>query len=210
MSDKSKENLSALMDGELQPQSARETIDGLLDNQALRVSWSRYHLVRDVLRHKIYPDAGDELRERMRGVLADEPVHFPRILREVPRWRTALRPLAGVALAASVAAVAVLGVRSMGPPETTPELAAVPAERVAAGGPASPGRSAAAIPASAPLVQGQSPPAALQRLQWSTSEPAVAQRLNGYFLNHSEYLGGAMKGMHPYARIVGYDSTGQR
>jgi hypothetical protein len=50
----------------------------------------------------------------------------------------------------------------------------------------------------------------LKRLQWNTTEPAVAKRLNGYLVNHSEYLDGPMRGLHPYARIVGYDSTGQR
>ena len=78
MSDKLKENISALMDGELGTRSAGQTIDVLLESDELRVHWTRYHVVRDVLRHKTYPDSGAELCERMRSCLADEPLHFPR------------------------------------------------------------------------------------------------------------------------------------
>lgn len=207
MSDKLKENMSALVDGELETRAAGETIDVLLDNEALRVHWSRYHLVRDVLRHKAYPDAGTVLSERVRNELADEPVHFPQRARETPRWRAMLKPVAGVALAASVAVVAVLAVRGMAPPGAQPDTGVTP--RVASV-PLLHDRPAATGTAAPRLVQAQAPGARLRRLQWSVEEPAVANRLNGYLVNHSEYLGGAMKGMHPYARIVGYDSTGQR
>lgn len=58
--------------------------------------------------------------------------------------------------------------------------------------------------------EAQFQPAALKRLQWNTSEPAVANRLNGYLVSHSEHQGGPIRGLHPYARIVGYDTAEQR
>ncbi|MCK5362469.1 MAG: sigma-E factor negative regulatory protein [Gammaproteobacteria bacterium] len=203
MSDKLKENISALMDGELGTRSTGQTIDVLLESDELRVHWTRYHVVRDVLRHKTYPDSGAELCERMRSCLADEPLHFPSRRLLPRRWRETLRPVAGVALAASVAVVAILAVRGLGDLPGQPESAQAPPVQVAASRPAS------IIPAS---TSSDRPfrPAALKRLQWNTTEPAVARRLNGYLVNHSEYLGGPMRGLHPYARIVGYDSTGQR
>jgi sigma-E factor negative regulatory protein RseA len=203
MSDKLKENISALMDGELATRSASQTIDGLLENDALRAHWARYHVVRDVLRHKAYPDSGGELCARMRSCLVDEPLHFPRPRLLPRRWRETLRPVAGVALAASVAVVAILAVRGSGDLPGQPGSAQAPPVQVAAGTPAS------IIPA---FTSGDSQfrPAALKRLQWNTAEPAVAKRLNGYLVNHSEYLGGPIRGLHPYARIVAYDSTGQR
>jgi sigma-E factor negative regulatory protein RseA len=210
MSDKLKENMSALVDGELEFQSASETIDMLLDDEALQVHWSRYHVVRDVLRHKAYPDAGEDLCERVRGCLADEPLHFPDRRRSAQRWRSALKPVAGVALAASVAGFAVLAVRGAGPLGGKPDSVAVPAARVATSTPLVGEGTTPAVSAAPRLVQAEVPARGLRRLQWTPSEPGVADRLNGYLVNHSEYLGGAMKGMHPYARIVGYDSTGQR
>ena len=71
------------------------------------------------------------------------------------------------------------------------------------------GSTAAIVPASA-NDSGALQPSGLRRLQWNSSEPGVANRLNGYLVNHSEHLGSPMSGMHPYARIVGYDTTGKR
>lgn len=208
MNDTLKEHMSALLDGELEPHSASETIDILLEDDELLVHWSRYHTVRDVLRHKVYPDAGGTLRDRVRSCLADEPVHFPPRRLVSQRWRRALKPVAGLALAASVAVVAVLAVRGLGqlpgPVETAQSPSNLaPSTRVAAYS------GTRIIPASA-IGEAGFRPGGLKRLQWSTSEPGVANRLNAYLLNHSEYLGGSISGMHPYARIVGYDTTGQR
>ena len=203
MSDKLQEDISALVDGELTTRSASETIDVLLESDELRAHWTRYLVVRDVLRHKVYPDTGGELCERMRSCLADEPLHFPRS-RLLPRsWRETLRPVAGVAIAASVAMVAILAVRGLGDSASQPESARAPSIQVAASSPAP-------MIATSASSDRQLRPGALKRLQWNTTEPAVANRLNGYLVTHSEYLGGPIRGLHPYARIVGYDSTGQR
>jgi hypothetical protein len=105
-----------------------------------------------------------------------------------------------VALAASVAVAAILAVRGLDEIPVEPQAAGIPAVQVAAH------RPSAVIPASAT----DSPPASLRRLQWNTAAPAVAHRLNGYLVNHSEHLGGPIGGLHPYARIVGYDTAGQR
>lgn len=203
MSDKLKENISALMDGELATRSASQTIDILLENDEMRVHWIRYHVVRDVLRHKAYPDSGGELCARMRSCLADEPLHFPSPRLLPRRWRETLRPVAGLALAASVAVVAILAVRGAGDSPGQRESAQAPPVQVAAS------TRASVIPA-ASSDDGRIPRAAIQRLQWNTTDPGVAKRLNGYLVNHSEYLGGPTRGLHPYARIVAYDSTGQR
>ena len=208
MNDKLKEDMSALMDGELEFHSTSETIDVLIESDTLKGRWSRYHMVRDVLRHKVYPDAGNTLRERLRSCLAEEPMHFPASAPDARRWRGMLKPVAGIALAASVAAVAVLAVRDGGPvprgaePLTPPPVASVerlPETRL----------GSAALPAAHP-AGAEAPAGGYRRLQWTTSQPAVANRLNGYLVNHSAYQDGAMKGMHPYARIVGYDSSRQR
>ena len=200
--------MSALVDGELETLTASRTIDALLESEALKLHWARYHVVRDVLRHKAYPDAGTELGERVRKRLADEPLHLPARRRWTQPWRATLKPVAGIALAASVAVVAVLAVRAPLPGESNG--AADPAKQVAMRDPLVAESTSRAMSAVPRLAQAEIPAGGLRRLQWNISEPAVANRLNGYLVNHTEYLGGAMKGMHPYARIVGYDTTGQR
>lgn len=203
MSEEFKEHMSALVDGELETRSASEVIDVLLENDELKAHWTRYHVLRDVLRHKAYPDAGTELRERVQESLADEPLHFPPRRLLPRRWRKTLKPAAGAALAASVAVAAVLTVRGLDELPVQPQAARPAAAQMATDS------ASAVIPVSA-TSQGEMRPAALRRLQWNTSEPAVAQRLNGYLVNHSEHLGGPIGGLHPYARIVGYDTAGQR
>ena len=207
MSEKFKENMSALVDGELELRSASKTIDILLESEELKLRWSRYHVVRDVLRHKAYPDAGTQLGERVRRQLADEPLHLPLRRRLTQPWRATLKPVAGIALAASVALVAVLAVRA---PQPLPDGTVAPVDQVAMSAPLVAESTSRAMSAVPRLAQAEFPAGRLRRLQWNISEPAVANRLNGYLVNHSEYLGDAMKGMHPYARIVGYDTTGQR
>ena len=108
-----------------------------------------------------------------------------------------------MALAASVAVVAILAVRGLGDLPGQPQSAQAPPAQVAASRPAS--IIAVSSPSDRPYR-----PAALKRLQWNTTDSAVAKRLNGYLVNHSEYLGGPTRGLHPYARIIAYDSTGQR
>jgi sigma-E factor negative regulatory protein RseA len=203
MSEKIKERMSALVDGELEVQSAAETINVLLESDELQLRWSRYHVVRDVLRHKVYPQSGSELRTRVRDRLANEPAHFPPAPLRSRSWRSALKPVAGLALAASVAVVAILAVRSQAPLPGQPQTARAPSPQLAGN------LAPAAIPVSV-TAQEQLQPLPLKRLQWNTTEPAVANRLNGYLVNHSERLGGPIRGLHPYARIVGYDSAGQR
>jgi sigma-E factor negative regulatory protein RseA len=200
MSEEIKEQMSALVDGELEVRSASRVIDVLLESDEMQAYWSRCHVVRDVLRHKAYSDAGTELCKRVRGCLADEPLHFPARRLLPRRWSDTLKPAAGVALAASVAVAAILAVRGLDEIPVEPRAAGIPAVQVAAH------RPSAVIPASAT----DSPPASLRRLQWNTAAPAVAHRLNGYLVNHSEHLGGPIGGLHPYARIVGYDTAGQR
>ena len=207
MSDKLKEDLSALMDGELAGASAAETLDVLIESDELKVHWARYHVVRDVLRHKVYPVAGSALRDRVRESIADEPHIFSRPRMLPRRWRETLKPVAGMALAASVAVVAVLAVRSGDHAPAQPDIAAAPTTRVAAST-ATP-MTGAAIPVAA-LDQVDPRPMPLRQLHWSTDEPAIAQRLNGYLVNHSELRGGPIAGMHPYVRIVGYDTARQR
>lgn len=207
MSDTLKERISALLDGELAPGSVSETIDVVLKDEELVIHWSRYHLVRDVLRHKVYPDAGAQLRDRMRICMADEPLHFPGSRALARRWRNTLKPIAGLALAASVAVVAILAVRGIGQLPDQPDTARAPSVQVPTTQVAA--RSTAAVVPVSAVDSGALRPSGLRRLQWNSSEPGVANRLNGYLVNHAEYLGSPISGMHPYARIVGYDTTGK-
>ena len=196
MSARDEESISALMDGELSVPDEAQAVDGLLGRAELRERWARYHMVRAVLRGEL--DAGIDyaLQASVRRRLAGEPAHVLPVRRMRSMRRAIVAPAAGLALAASVATMAILGIRGendAAPPRPV-DVATVAAPETAA-----PAR--AATPATLP-IRGEARPAAYDARQ---------SRLNRYLVRHSEYLGGGMRGMLPYARIVGQeDSSGGR
>ena len=106
MSNDTREHLSSLMDGEISRDASRFLVRRLGSDKDLCATWARYHVVRDCLRD---PDGGyarDDLCSRVRDAIEREDA--PGQSRRVGRgW---LRPVAGAAIAASVALVAVMAV----------------------------------------------------------------------------------------------------
>lgn len=197
------ESLSALMDGELSGPGEAQAVDGLMSRDDLRQRWATYHMVRAVLRGEIDRELGAVVAERVRLCLADEPAHeAPRYpTRRVPR--ALLAPAAGVALAASVATVAIIGIRGWNaeaPRQPVASEAAAPAART-------PGTSIAAAPSVAART-GEARLADLDGRERAIARPALDNRLdNRYVFRHSEYGGSGLRGMHPYARIIGHEAA---
>jgi sigma-E factor negative regulatory protein RseA len=118
---KEQESLSALMDGELSEFELRQLINQLSDNTELPTQWERFHLVRNVLqRPRHEPGALPALKlndfsTRVRTAIDSEPA-YTFTPQNTPQkshsrnWRqAALRPVARVAVAASVSFVMVAG-----------------------------------------------------------------------------------------------------
>jgi len=111
MSKESREHLSSLMDGEISKETGRFLVRRLGSDAELRMTWARYHLVRDCLRHHEGSLAGDDLNNNIQQALADEQMEAaPRRL--AAGW---LKPVAGAAIAASVALMAIV---TVGPGQT--------------------------------------------------------------------------------------------
>jgi sigma-E factor negative regulatory protein RseA len=104
MSEKTREHISSLMDGEISPETSRFLVRRLGSDKDLCATWARYHLVRDCLRHPDGGAYGSDLCQRVSRVLRDEPPArgHSSLTR---RW---LRPVAGGAIAAAVALMAVV------------------------------------------------------------------------------------------------------
>ena len=194
-----REALSALMDGELPAAEAERLLDAMRDDPELREQWRRHHALSALLSGGgAGPDATHELAGRIAKALDRDPV----VLKPPRRVATpASRPVIGMAIAAGivlVAVVVVLGLRG--------DEAPAPGEAQVARIAPTPTESAPQ-PAVTPVAV-PSPPVtvvASTRLTWNGARPGVEDRLNGYLLNHNEYLAGGVRGMLPYARVVGYD-----
>ncbi len=121
MSKETREHLSALVDGEISRETSRFLVRRLGADDELRATWTRYHLVRDCLRHQDGVSAGEDLCARVS--LALESEQPGKRFRTLPTaW---LKPVAGLAIAASVSLMAVVAVGPGIPsaPQSASELA---------------------------------------------------------------------------------------
>lgn len=122
MSKETREHLSALVDGEISPDTSRFLVRRLGSDGELRATWARYHLVRDCLRHQEGEIAHDDLCDRISRAIENEPVE----IRKTAGYRRWLKPMGGMAIAASVALMAISTVgpgRVPGTPFSTGEVA---------------------------------------------------------------------------------------
>ena len=120
-----KENISALMDGELGDREAGSAIDAMKAGGEAREAWRTYHLVSDAMRDTRLLSAGFAARVAER--LEKEPtVLAPRRLRSEPARAWIGMPAAA---AASVAGVALVGWLALAPQQTaTGPIARAPVE----------------------------------------------------------------------------------
>ena len=168
MSKETREHISCLMDGEVSREASRFLVRRLGSDIELSATWARYHLVRDCLRNQDGGIAQEDLGSRVSRALENEEVAAPRLA--VSRW---LRPVAGAAIAASVALVAVMAV---GP-------GAVPVQQA----PGDIADNSATQPFSSP--QGYSHQAATQQ-----ASLVSAEKMNSYLLRHYQAAGAGGRG----------------
>ena len=194
------EFLSALVDDELGDFERRRLLDELGGDPELAGRWGRYHLIGEALRGGLPARTDMGFAERLQSRLADEAplqVEPGAVISETAeRPRRAGHPVIGLALAASVAAVTVIGVQSLlgerpaGQIQTVeaPAQVADPATRIASTAPETQSGTVEQVHAVDPWI--------------SNSETAA--RLNSYLVTHSEHS--AAPGLLPQVRVVGYTS----
>ncbi len=107
MTDRVKEQLSAFLDGELPDPESALLLKRLERDDELRGALSRYSLIGAVLRRDGDVPAARQVAARVSAALAHEPA-LGAIAARLRNWRALARPLAGLSVAASVAAGAVL------------------------------------------------------------------------------------------------------
>lgn len=201
MSKINQEDLSAFMDGELKDDTDR-VIDHLLADANSRDTWMRYHLITEAMRQSLPTHLDRQLPASISEKLQNEPT----VLRPArKKYSTYLKPAAGLAIAASVASLAIIGVQQQRQ-DVTPGLNSNPS--IAAVQPN--------IPAARQMQNPVARPASIDNTRSAPNNRPVAvpqaragslnSRLNNYLINYNEYHADAgMQGMLPYARIVAHD-----
>jgi len=141
--DHTRQQLSALIDGELAPDEAAFLMRRLQHDQELAGCWERWQLAGAVLRGQAGERVADGFSTRVMAAIASEAA--PRVVRP-RRWLH----WGGGAIAASVALVALLVSRPAGPPHRTADQPAVVAQ---VGTPVAPNHvPASSMPAPAPAI----------------------------------------------------------
>lgn len=168
--DKVLEQLSAFADGELPKAEAELLVARLCRDPALARTWARWHAASEVLRGGLPPRYPVELAGRVHAALAADAAH-----RAAFDWR---KPVLGTALAAGVAALAILGVRS--------QMQGAPGEVV-------------------PMNAGSGGAAAGQA-QLVGYDPALAVKLNSYVARHAEVSGRRLTVVAPHVQVAAQDA----
>ncbi len=178
------EHISALMDDDYDA----HVMQRLLQDHSMQQTWSRYHLIGDCLRDTLPEKLSTDISERVHASLQSEPT----VLAPAGTQRFNLKPVAGFAIAASVAMVAIFGIKQN-------------SNNVVPAGPAiaenqSVQQVISPVATADTYIEPQIRPASVQ-----TDTPAslANQRMSGYLVNYNEYRSSAgMHGIMPYVRIV--------
>ncbi|MDC9725232.1 MAG: sigma-E factor negative regulatory protein [Gammaproteobacteria bacterium] len=179
------ELLSALVDGELQGKELDDALQLLQVDEQARMQLQRYQHASDILHGHNLGDQTIDLTTRISTALQNETeftsatknkasaqvIAFPK-----PFWKQA----ASLAVAASIGALAVIGVMNQ------PNNQLIPSHQVAA-----------VEIETTPMVVAQAGE------RWTVKEQEVEERLNSYLVDHNEYAGAS--GVFSYARVVSYD-----
>lgn len=178
MTDKIHEQLSALVDDELTEPEQALLAGRIARDPDLHRRLQRYQLISDALHDRLPERIDPAFPLRLQAALGNEP---PAVAaRPGSRVAAFLKPVAGLAVAASVAMIAVFSLQSIREEETV-----VPA--------------VATAPASADYIRSRDSAAPEPR-------PEVENNLDIYLVNHNEYaVNRGMQGMLPYVRIVSHD-----
>src|SRR5262245_44779571 len=115
MTDSVNEQLSACLDGELPAGELDLLLKRLERNPELREALSRYTVLGEALRHSKPAVASRSFADKVMAAVDQEPsVARRRAPRVSPVLLQRLRPVAGIGIAASVAAIAIFSVQRTG------------------------------------------------------------------------------------------------
>ncbi|MFO1352112.1 MAG: sigma-E factor negative regulatory protein [Gammaproteobacteria bacterium] len=177
MVDNTDEPLSALVDDECSQSEMRSVLASLSLEPEKRAKWQRYHLISDVLKNNLPTAVDRQFADAIRKAIdAETVVSLPPVAR--PRNAAPYRPLVGLALAASLAMLAVFGLKLDSGNAIGPGLSHVP-------------QTAQGAPTNKTVRGGPANP-----------------RLAAYLVNHNEYASvNSVHGVLTYVSMANYQAS---
>ena len=208
MSEQNKAQVSALMDGELDDLAIKR----LLEDKSIKQYWHRYHIISDVLHNHTPLHTDTQLCLRISELIKDEPaILAPTTSRTARQLQHYLKPVAGAAIAASVAAMAILSVQPY-----TVMTASSNQTMVAANSSPAPvntinqprlqmqyANSSNLRPAAQTVNYTTAPTVTVPVDNTATQANLNSIQMSRYILNHNEYQSGtSVHGAMPHVRLV--------
>lgn len=174
------EKISALVDGELGEQETERVLRQVGQDHSLSGTWQRYHLIRAVMRNEsIHYRPG--LAQRIAEAIESEAAAPARSAASRAHGASVSRWLPGMALAASLAVVAIGAMLALRSAEDIVSDPAVSTPRLAASDRAT---------------------------RWDGADPELEDTLNAFLVEHGEFTtASGMNGLISYAKFVSYDSN---
>lgn len=227
MREKGNDELSALMDGEATELEMHRVLRSIEEDPAQAAKWQRYHLASAILKKEIRPGSGEQmlkldLASRISAAIAEEPVlSHPADIAPTTKTSTAnsptwWKPLANVAIAASVATAVVIGWQQTQPGvaassaplaantnQNAPVMVATPVVNNAMTAQnVMPVQYGNAVPASPSY--GVMPRSVAVPVEYLRPQKLDEQRFNHYLISHSGNAAFATQGggQLPYVRVV--------
>jgi negative regulator of sigma E activity len=218
--------LSAMFDGELSAAECELLARRLTRDEALRALWSRYALIGAALRAERGVPLTDRVAWRVQSALAQEanygdsaaadaaanltrssvPARVPSTPSRAERWMRVARPVMGASIAAGVAAVSIVWLRTQGPEPAL--VASAPAsESIVLTPEVSPAPVTIAATQPQPTTTSNGEPERIYSTPAPSSQTSIAPpaRFANYVVAHSEYSGPLARRM-ALLGIVGTES----
>ncbi|MDH3389316.1 MAG: RseA family anti-sigma factor [Gammaproteobacteria bacterium] len=201
------EKLSYLLD-DYADENTPGDLDEVIGDVNLQYRMRRYQMIGEVMRHELPPviDTGfhaavmarvaqevGAAQERKPRAAFDSPAPTPLLSRGI------FKPLAGLAVAASVAIVTVALWQPQNQDAGRPDAGLVAADQLKIQQLAEQKIAGSAVPVSTRV------PTPGTRWKIDKESPALQQKLNAYLVNHTEYSN-SVQGLIPQARVAGFDA----
>lgn len=196
--------LSYLLD-DYRDDDATAAVDDIIGDVNLQYRARRYRMIGEVMRHELPRAIDSEFHSTVMAKIAalddQERPAAAAAGRQKPEThaRGWLKPLAGLAVAASVAVVTVSLWQPRQPDAGQPGEAVVSVEQQKIQQLAGQGLPGGVVPASTSLKP--------LGTRWKVERdmPGLQQKLNAYLVNHTEYSN-SVQGLIPQARVAGFDA----
>lgn len=208
----SDEKLSLVLDEYTDDQKSQSVLNEVISDVNLQYQMRRYQMIGDVLRHELPDYLNLDLSHQIMSKIEEievTPDSSSSAVKSTEKkaafWHwAALKPLAGFALAATVAVVSITlwQTISVNPQADQADGQVVSIEQQKIEKLASQPLRINVVPVSSDMALSMD-----EGTRWNVSKdsPALQQKLNAYLVNHTEYSV-PMQGLIPQARVAGYDA----